>query len=1341
VTWNVLRPVVIAAVSMAILAGIARAEFPFVAAPTRCDSSGNPAGCIPLPNEMTGAAGSCSDLKWKYASTNFCTIDPLVSASPNELFGVSGMSVDTAWRLSTGRSDVVIAVHDSGIRWSDPAALADLRAKFHLNAGELPPPGGPCSPPPGGDPRDCNGDGVFNMPDYDADPAVADLNGNGVKDPEDLILAFSDGVDGDGNGYVDDIAGWDFFEFDNDPFDDVAFGHGTGEARDSTAEANNGGGVGTCPNCMVMPVRVGDSFVADVNSFAQGVVFSVDTGADVIQEALGTYNNSTFGREAVAYAYRHDVPVVASAADEDSWHHNFPSAYAHTIVVNSIRDFGAPGGAPVVPNSWLFFNGCTNFGGNVAVSVPSTSCSSEATGRAAGLAGLLVSAGRDAVEASTLATPLTANEVRQLLTQTADDIDFETPPGTRAVSFPDTIRYATQPGWDQFTGYGRVNIRSAVARVAAGDIPPEAELDAPDWFTPLYPERDGSFVVRGRVAAARASAYTWRVQIGYGIQPQETDWIDVVPFGTPATVPVDGVLATIAPGQIPAPTPAQVARRVAQQPDVTSDYDRFTYTIRVQVRDQPGNRLGEDRRTIFVVDDPDLKAGFPLRIGGDGASSPAIADLDGDGAGEIVYGTSDGLVHATRADGSELPGWPVAGDPIPANPGSAAFVSGALALPVRGAILASVAVGDIDGDGRLDVVAADMEGKVYAWNDAGARKPGFPVQVNLLYSSHAVKNPANTVDRAIIASPALADLDGDGGLDVVVAGNDRHVYIWNGLGVPRPGFPVLVVDATKMASIDPVTHAVTPLPGAFRGSKIVDSPALGDIDGDGAIDIVVGTNEAYAEDPNSSGTSAALNELLTLAGQTPGNTRIYAIHKDGTAHPGGPFLAGWPVPIAILVPEILPNVGEGVNASPALADVDGDGRLEVGVFAAGGPAYLLRADGTSFYGADPSGHYRVMATEGGTSSSPDTPSVPAVGEGAFGDLIGAGQLAFAAPAAGLARLLAIVIPEQQPNADDHVAAWIASSGSYLPTFPHHIEDLQFLTGPSIADVGGAPTPEIVAASAGYFVHAYDATGTEPLGWPKFSGGWHIANPAIGDVDGDGLNEVVALTREGNLFVWDTTAPAGAAEWPKKRHDLRNTGNYEEPAGQTGNTSTTTTVAGTTTTSTTLAPCPSSPRPGCEDSAARRGKLSLRKRGGTGDQLGWKWVASAPTPKADFGSPMTSSTYVLCVYDAGGVRLGAVAPAGGSCAGRPCWRETSAGFKYADRARTPDGLTGIRLKAGDAGHGQIAVKGKGPNLRMPTLGLATPVTVQLGRSDGTACFEARFGAPTTNQADRFVARSD
>ena len=65
----------------------ARAEFPFAADPNRCASSGNPPGCIPLPNEMN----ACNGDMWKDASTNVCTQDAAVNASPNELFGVSGM--------------------------------------------------------------------------------------------------------------------------------------------------------------------------------------------------------------------------------------------------------------------------------------------------------------------------------------------------------------------------------------------------------------------------------------------------------------------------------------------------------------------------------------------------------------------------------------------------------------------------------------------------------------------------------------------------------------------------------------------------------------------------------------------------------------------------------------------------------------------------------------------------------------------------------------------------------------------------------------------------------------------------------------------------------------------------------------------------------------------------------------------------------------------------------------------------------------------------------------------------------------------------------------------------
>src|SRR5256885_6661532 len=109
------------------------------------------------------------------------------------------------------------------------------------------------------------------------------------------------------------------------------------------------------------------------------------------------------------------MPVMASAADEVSWHHIFPGPYVHTILVNAIADFGVP----TEPNSWLFLNGCTNFAGNLSVSVSATSCSSEATGRSSGIAGLIVSAGRDAAAAHPLTSPLTPAHDRPVRTPTA----------------------------------------------------------------------------------------------------------------------------------------------------------------------------------------------------------------------------------------------------------------------------------------------------------------------------------------------------------------------------------------------------------------------------------------------------------------------------------------------------------------------------------------------------------------------------------------------------------------------------------------------------------------------------------------------------------------------------------------------------------------------------------------------------------------------------------------------------------------------------------------------------------------------------------------------------------
>src|ERR1019366_2105364 len=146
------------------------------------------------------------------------------------------------------------------------------------------------------------------------------------------------GVDDDANGYTDDISGWDFYKNDNDPYDDTRYGHGTGEGRMSSDQANNGqGDIGTCPDSRFFMLRSGDSFIVDVNDWAKGVVYAADNGAKVVQTAVGTVDQTTFSKAAIDYAYGHGTLAVASMADENSRHHNMPTSYNHLLAVHSMK--------------------------------------------------------------------------------------------------------------------------------------------------------------------------------------------------------------------------------------------------------------------------------------------------------------------------------------------------------------------------------------------------------------------------------------------------------------------------------------------------------------------------------------------------------------------------------------------------------------------------------------------------------------------------------------------------------------------------------------------------------------------------------------------------------------------------------------------------------------------------------------------------------------------------------------------------------------------------------------------------------------------------------------------
>jgi hypothetical protein len=99
------------------------------------------------------------------------------------------------------------------------------------------------------------------------------------------------------------------------------------------------------------------------------------------------------------------------------------------------------------------------------------------------------------------------------------------------------------------------------------------------------------------------------------------------------------------------------------------------------------------------------------------------------------------------------------------------------------------------------------------------------------------------------------------------------------------------------------------------------------------------------------------------------------------------------------------------------------------------------------------------------------------------------------------------------------------------------------------------------------------------------------------------------------------------------------------------------------------------------------------------------------------------------------------PAGGTCAGRPCWTARSKGFRYADRLYAADGIGRLDLQAGVAGRARIGIKGQGPLLDVPALPVASlPVTAQLRNGNGV-CWSSTFSTTRRNDGVQLKATSD
>ena len=147
------------------------------------------------------------------------------------------------------------------------------------------------------------------------------------------------GIDDDGNGFRDDVHGWDFFDSDNDPIDEL--NHGSHVAGIVAAEDNGTGSIGVAPNATIMPIRVlgGEDGTGNSRDIASGIYYAVNNGADIINISIGSEEANRWIRRAVAFAEQRDVLIVTSAGNESAAVPNYPAAYGPSH--NNILSVGA----------------------------------------------------------------------------------------------------------------------------------------------------------------------------------------------------------------------------------------------------------------------------------------------------------------------------------------------------------------------------------------------------------------------------------------------------------------------------------------------------------------------------------------------------------------------------------------------------------------------------------------------------------------------------------------------------------------------------------------------------------------------------------------------------------------------------------------------------------------------------------------------------------------------------------------------------------------------------------------------------------------------------------------
>ncbi|MBD2449347.1 S8 family serine peptidase [Nostoc sp. FACHB-152] len=223
------------------------------------------------------------------------------------------------------------------------------------------------------------------------------------------------GIDDDGNGYVDDIKGWNFANNNNNTLDNN--GHGTHVSGTIAGQRNDYGVTGIAYDAKIMPVKVlNDSGSGSYSAIANGIYYAVNNGANVINLSLGgSFGNRTL-QNALEYASSKGVTVVMAAGNDGSSQPDYPARYAKNTGIavgavdqnNNLANFSNRSGT----NQLAYV---TAPGVNIYSSVPNNqyatySGTSMASPHVAGVVALMLSANRN----------LTPAQVRQIITETAE---------------------------------------------------------------------------------------------------------------------------------------------------------------------------------------------------------------------------------------------------------------------------------------------------------------------------------------------------------------------------------------------------------------------------------------------------------------------------------------------------------------------------------------------------------------------------------------------------------------------------------------------------------------------------------------------------------------------------------------------------------------------------------------------------------------------------------------------------------------------------------------------------------------------------------------------------------